>query len=132
MRHTTPRALLLIVLFLAATAGCDKPPPVEPDVPADEAISGLFIKINKLAGKPQAMTLFKWYFVPGCEPAENARQAYAGYRYDAKPPEVSGDTATIAVTVKDAKTQAVVGEVKWTAKKVENAWRLTDAPLPAK
>ncbi len=131
MRHSSPRPILLFVFFLAAMVGCDTPPPVEPDVPVGEAISELFLKLNKLAGKPQSISLIKWYFAPGCEPPDKARAAYTAYRYEFKPPVQSGDTATIAVTIKDAKTQAVVGEVEWKAKKVGNAWRFSEAPLPA-
>jgi hypothetical protein len=124
--------LLLVapILFLAAMTGCDSPPPLEPEIPADQAIRRLVSKVDKYAHRQMEITNMADSFAPGCKPSEKDLSRYTAYHYENKPPVRSGDTATVVVTVKNAKSQAVVGEVKWSAKKVDNIWKLTDAPLP--
>jgi hypothetical protein len=130
MHPGTPRLLVSTVLFLTAIAGCDSPPPLEPEIPADKAISRLVSKVDKYAHRPKELANMADSFAPGCKPSEKVLPRYIAYHYEYKTPVRSGDTATVVVTVKNAKSQAVVGEVKWSAKKVDNIWKLTDAPLP--
>ena len=71
-------------------------------------------------------------FAPDCEPSNEALLRYPAYHYEGKPPVQSGDSATVTVIVKDATTGEPAGEVQWSMKKINNVWKLKEAPLPAK
>jgi len=129
------RLFVLYIFFLPSVfaIGCNRTPPLDPDVPADARIARLLLDVDDFAQDPDELkSKVPRLFAPGCAPSEKELQRYAAYRYEAKPAVRSGDTATAIVTVKDAKSEAVVGEMKWTVKLVDNIWKITDAPLPAK
>ena len=129
--HVCPPSLFCpLVLLMTATLGCGSSPPLDPEIPADEAIGRLISKVDKYAHRPQEITVIPEFFAVGCAPSTIALQRFAVYRYEGKPPLRSGNTATVAVTVKDVRSHAVVGEVKWSMKKTGAIWKLTDAPLP--
>jgi hypothetical protein len=133
---------------------------VDPVVPTAVRISQLVKDVDDFAQDPYELKFcVPKLFVEGCEPSERELQRYANYSYECKSPVRQGDTATIAVNVKDAKTGASLGEFTWSAKRVtvvkplfdgasdksdkdpaapqidkagQDIWRLTAAPLPAK
>jgi hypothetical protein len=134
MRHLQPPLHVFVTLatLLPAAAlliGCDQPVKMEPYRPPAVEILMPVGDVDDLADGREFDRLVR-LFAPGREPSNEACLRYAMYRYQGRDPRQSGDTATAVVTVKDAKTGNQVGEVKWTMKKVNGFWKLTDAPLP--
>jgi hypothetical protein len=122
-----------IVLITAVLLGCDRPPPLAPDVPTDFRISHIVFDVDDFSQDPQELkTRVPRLFAPGSEPSAEKLQRYSAYHYEAKEPVISGDSATINVTIKDAKSGESRGEFKWSATNTKNGWKLTDAPLPEK
>ena len=88
--------------------------------------------IDDRVSSPGESPLAKKIFAQGHEPSNRALERDTAYRYQAKQPVQNGDSAKVTVVVKDAKTGQPAGEVQWSATKVGDVWKLTDAPLPAK
>jgi hypothetical protein len=123
---------LSFVLLGSLTLGCDHPLPQHPDVPAERRILRLVEDVDDFAQTPRELKVIPRLFAPGCEPSKETLSRYPAYHYEGKPPVQSGDSATVAVTVTDAKTGNPAGEVQWSMTKIGNVWRIKDAPLPGK
>ena len=159
MRCSARLPYLLIAIYLATTLGCKDAPVSDPDIPESLKIARLVDMVDDFASEPDEVKLVPRLFAPGSEPSANDLPRYSDYRYEGKPAVFKGDTATVVVMVKDAKTGNPVGEVTWSMKKLKNIkaswnsadsgsgrgevvvreekggkeiWRITDAPLPAK
>ncbi len=137
MRNNSPRTWrfavstsLIVAGFLMG--GCDRSPPMNPDISIDQHVTWLVRDIDDRVSSPGELPLAKKIFAQGHEPSKEALQRYTAYRYQAKQPVQNGDSAKVTVVVKDAKTGQPAGEVQWSATKVGDVWKLTDAPLPAK
>jgi hypothetical protein len=151
--------ILLIALYLTTTLGCKDAPVSDPDIPESLKIARLVDMVDDFASEPDEAYLVPRLFAPGSEPSAKDLPRYSEYRYEGKPAVFKGDTATVVVMVKDAKTEKPVGEVTWSMKKLKNikaiwnnadsgsgkgevvvredkggkdVWRITDAPLPAR
>jgi hypothetical protein len=106
--------------------------PLNPEVPAERRILRLVEDVDDFAQTPRELKVIPRLFAPGCEPSKEALPRYAAYRYEGKSPVQSGDSATVAVIIKDAQTDQPVGELQWSMTKVNGVWKLKKAPLPAK
>ena len=111
---------IALLLPVVAVVGCNRPLPVDPDVPTEVRIRQLVRDVDDFAHDPYELKLcVPRLFVSGCEPSETDLQRYANYSYEEKPPVWHGDTATMVVNLKDAKTGSSLGEFTWSAKKVK-------------
>ncbi|MGA2617496.1 MAG: hypothetical protein ABSF26_07800 [Thermoguttaceae bacterium] len=130
--HEAGRIAVWVVLILAGivTPGCDRPPPLDPDVPTDKRILMLVDDVDDFSQSKDELGRIRQLFVPESQPSRETLLRYVPYRYEGKPPVRSGDSATVTVMVKDAKTGNPVGEVQWSITKVDGVWRIKDAPLP--
>ncbi len=88
--------------------------------------------VDDFSQTPRELKVIPRLFAPGCEPSDETLSRYADFRYEGKPPVLSGDSATLIVVVKRSKTGETVGEVQWSMAKVNGKWKLKEAPLPAK
>ncbi len=125
-------AWTLLLLPGIVTLGCDRPPPLHPDVPVEMRILRLVADVDDFAQTPSELKIIGRLFAAGCAPSGEALLRYSAYRYEGKPPVISGDSATVTVIVKDAKTGESAGEVQWSMVKMNDVWKLKDAPLPAR
>ncbi len=160
MRHNGRLLFLLFAMQMGVAVGCSHNPSSDPDIPSVVKIGRLVSDMDDFAQTPRELKIaVPRLFAPGSEPSEKDLPRYADYHYEGKPPVLNGDTATVVVIVKDAKTGNSVGELTWSVKKVKDAkrvfepsdsasakgqasahgdkaakeiWKLTDAPLPAK
>jgi hypothetical protein len=151
---------IALVLPIVAAVGCDRSPPVDPVVPTEVQIGQLVRDVDDFAQDSYELKrCVPMLFASGCEPSDTDLERYGKYTYEEKQPVRQGDTATVVVNVKDAKTGVSLAEFTWTAKKVKvekqlfkraddksgagaasapsdkadkQIWRLTAAPLPAK
>jgi hypothetical protein len=121
---------LVILLPGMLTLGCDRPLPPDPDISTGELVEMLIDAVDDFSHHPKEVDRIKQLFIPGSEPSKEALARYSDYHYEGKPPVVSGDSATVTVTLKDVKTGNPVGEVQWTLVKVNKGWKFKDAPLP--
>jgi hypothetical protein len=136
MRHICPEtrritAWAALILAGIATWGCDQPPPLNPVVPSDDRILMLVGDVDDFSRDKSELERIIPLFVKGSEPSKEALQGYMAYRYEGKRPVQSGDSAIVVVVVKDAKTGDQVGEMQWSMTKVNDVWRIKNAPLPA-
>ena len=83
--------------------------------------------MSDMIGDPED---FKSLFVEGAVPDDAQRMRYKGHVFAASDPAISGNTATMTVTIRKTSTFEVVGETEWTAEKVGERWVLKAAPLP--
>ncbi len=161
MSRRTQLTFIAIGFQFVSLVGCGKSPSSDlPYTSTSAKIGSLVSDMDDFAQSPSEIEMaVPRLFAPGCEPSEKDLPRYADYHYEGKPPIQNGDTATIVVVVKGAKTDSLVGEFTWSAKKVKDAkrvfepigsasakgesaahgdkevreiWKLTDAPLPAK
>ena len=80
--------------------------------------------MSDATGDPQR---FAAIFAPGSN-ADRAK--FAGLSIGpAAPPEISGDTASLLVRVKD-KNDVKLGEATWLAIREGGTWKISSAPLP--
>jgi hypothetical protein len=150
-----------VTLPIAAMIGCGHPAASDPYVPTDVKISRLVLDMDDFSQDPRELEIaVPRLFAVGCEPSEKELHRYGGYHYEGKPPVQKGDTATVVVIIKNAKSGNSEGEFTWKAKKVtevkgvygtndsaqpgnaesaagggktdKEIWKLTEAPLPAK
>jgi len=126
-----PCAWTILVLGGIVTFGCDRPLPVHPDVPTEKRILMLVEDVDDLSQDKTELERIKGLFVPGSAPSKEALLRYMAYRYEGKPPARSGDSATVVVVIKEAKTGNRVAELQWSMTKINGIWRIKDAPLPA-
>jgi len=124
-------AWTILILPGILTLGCDRPLPIHPEVPTERQIIKLVEDVEDVAHSPGELNRVKPLFAPGFGPSNEALLRYPAYRYEGKPPVLSGDSATVTVIVTDAKTGKPAGELQWSMTKVNGRWRLQDAPLPA-
>jgi hypothetical protein len=103
---------------------------MNPDVPVENRILMLVEDVDDYSQNKNELERIRPLFAPGSGPSKEGLSRYTAYRYEGKTPVRSGDSATIAVAIKDAKTGNPAGEMQWSAIKVNNIWRLKDAPLP--
>lgn len=90
--------------------------------------------VADVAGAVSDPARFESIFATGAVPPESERAKYGApnmYEAGVEDVSISGDTATINVTVTSAEDDSVIGEVTWTAVKEDNRWKLKEAPLPA-
>ncbi len=128
------RAAAVLSPFLALSAltlGCNCNHAVErvPFRPASVEILMPVDDVDDCAGEKEFKRMVQ-LFAPGSEPSLEACKRYGKYRFHGTSPSHWGDTATAVVSVKDRQTGSAVGEVTWTMKRIGDAWRFTDAPLP--
>jgi hypothetical protein len=71
-------------------------------------------------------------FAKGAMPAKAEFKRYGQFSYwpDAGIPKLSGETATMKVTVRDENTGIDAGQVEWTFAKEGTDWKIKSAPLP--
>jgi hypothetical protein len=136
MRNINPEVespALWVVLILAGivTLGCDRPPPLNPEVPAEKRILMLVEDVDDFSQDKNELERIKRLFVPGSAPSKEALLRYMAYRYEGNRPVQSGDSATVVVVIKEAKTGNAAGEMQWSMTKVNDVWKIKDAPLPA-
>jgi hypothetical protein len=120
--------LIPILAFIAS--GCDSPPPRYPEVPTEVRILWPVGDVDDRSSSPGELELVKRVFVPGREPTGKALERYTEFRYEGKPPVQNGDSATVTVVLKDAKTGEPAGEIDWSLVRIHGRWRIKDAPLP--
>ena len=125
-------AWMVLILPGIVAIGCDRPLSMKPEIPAERRILRLVEDVDDFAQTPRELKVIPRLFAPGCEPSPEVLSRYPAYHYEGKPPVQSGDSATVTVIVKDAKTGDPAGEVQWSMTKVKGVWRLKEAPLPAK
>ena len=103
--HETARLAAWMVLVLPGIVmlGCDRPPPMNPEVPTEGKFSSSS-RMSRTYPIPRA----NWSECESCSPRlrtiERSVVRYPAYRYEGKPPVLSGDSATVTVILKDAKT----------------------------
>ena len=124
-------AWFFLVLAGVVLLGCDQPVAMKPDVPTDQRILWPVADVDDRSSSPGELELMKKVFVPGNEPDKKALLRYPAYRYQGTKIVQSGDTATVTVVLTDAKTGNPAGEVEWSLVKVNESWKIKDAPLPA-
>jgi hypothetical protein len=73
---------------------------------------------------------FAKLFAQGAAPPDAQRRRYGQYRIWAKSADVSGDTATLTIELKELRTNKILEDRQWTAVKEGDTWKLKDAPLP--
>jgi hypothetical protein len=124
-------AAILSVPLLFAITGCDRTaPPMDPQrTPAAKMLMPIE-GVDEL-GLDKDYTRLAHMFASGSEPPQKALAHYSDFRYEGKNPSQSGETATAVVNIKEAKTGQVRGDFKWTMKRENDVWKLTDAPLPS-
>ena len=132
--HETQRLAAWLVLILPGIVmlGCDRPPPLHPEVPTEVRILRLVADVDDFAQTPRELKIIPRLFAPGCEPTQETLSRFPDYHYEGKPPVQSGDSATVVVIIKDAKTGAPAGELQWSMTTVNGKWKIKDAPLPPK
>ena len=86
--------------------------------------------VNDFSQSKNELDRVRRLFAPGAGPSKATLSRYAAYQYEGKQPVLSGDSATVVVIVKGAKTGNPVGEVQWSIMKVNGVWKLKEAPLP--
>jgi hypothetical protein len=123
--------ILLLLLLGIITLGCDRPPPLNPEVPTERRILGVVEDVDDFAQTPRELKRVAALFAPGSEPSKESLARYANYHYEGKLPVISGDSATVTVVIKDLKSGNPVDEVQWSMVKSDKGWRLKEAPLPA-
>ncbi len=130
--HETRKVAAWVILILSGIVapGCDRAPPANPDVPSERKILMLVEDLDDFSQSKKELERIKRLFVPGSQPSQEALSRYMAFRYEGQQPVQSGDSATVAVIVKDAKTGNPVGEVQWSIVKVNDVWKLKEAPLP--
>jgi hypothetical protein len=110
-------------------AGCERPVARDPEVPTDVKIRRLVSDVDDFSQTPRELkSAVPRLFAPGHKPSDEVLPRYADYRYKEKQPVQSGDSATISVVLKDAKSGGPAGEMKWSMTKINGVWKLTDAP----
>ena len=122
-------SLLSALIVLATIVGCDRPPSRDPDVPTDVKIRRLVWDVDDFSQEAGEIKQVPRLFAPESQPDAKQLQRYAEFRYEVKQLAQSADAATLTVGLKDAKSGEDRGDVKWSAKKINNVWKLTDAPL---
>jgi hypothetical protein len=71
------------------------------------------------------------WFAQGATPPAAEQRKYGKYTYRAEgKPAVTGDTATVQVKLRDAKSDQEAGIVEWTFVKEGGNWKIKSAPLP--
>ena len=123
--------MVVLVLPGIVTLGCDRPLPVNPEVPIEKRILMLVDDVDDFSQSKKELERIKPLFAPGSEPSRETLLRYMAYRYEGKRPVLSGDSATVTVVIKEAKTGNPAGEVQWSIIKVNDVWKLKEAPLPA-
>ena len=115
--------IALGAVLLVGCGGDDETPVASDSV----KFVGLVSSVQGAVNSPDDVGMI---FAEGSIPAEADRPKYAAYGFEVKESMIEGDSAKITVTVHDAKSWNLVGEVQWTAVKQGDDWRLKDAPLP--
>jgi hypothetical protein len=117
---------LVALAVLAAFAGCGEDVP-EGQHSEKEQVAKL---VRAVADASRTEPSFKALFASGASPQGRANREYAKYTFrPIEEPEVDGESATIAVLVRDVRDQEI-GNVEWTAVKENGEWKLSSAPLP--
>jgi hypothetical protein len=74
---------------------------------------------------------FANYFVKGSAPAPQEMARYRSYQFrPASKPKLSGDKATVSMTILDGRTEQEIAVKEWTLAKDGDQWKLESAPLP--
>ena len=131
--HRTRKLAAWLVLILPGmvTLGCDSPPPLNPEVSTEAKIRRLVDDVDDFAKTPKELAVIPRLFAPDCKHSKEALPRYADFHYEVKRIVQSGDSATVTVVVKDAKTGDPAGELQWSMTNVDGRlWRIKDAPLP--
>ena len=91
MRNINPEVespALWVVLILAGivTLGCNRPPPLNPEVPTEERILMLVEDVDDFSQNKNELERIKQLFVPGSAPSKEALLRYMAYRYEGNRP----------------------------------------------
>ena len=132
------KVLLSLVLLLSSVAlsGCGSSDVVKPTVEQN-----VFASIEALGDSAGDDEMFATAFVSGTAPENRKDYALHGYQVNGEP-TFSGDTVTVPVKiyggVQDSSSGDNAGkkagsagetEMVWTLQRVEDQWKLKDAPL---
>ena len=96
-------AWAFLILPGIVTPGCDRPVALHPTVPTERQSSSSS-RMSTTYSNPGQLPRHHKVVRPGLRTIKQALLAYPAYRYEGKPPVQSGDSATVTVIVKDAKT----------------------------
>lgn len=110
----------LTVVFSTVNIGCNSKPSNE------EQVNVALANLSDAALDPEAFQLF---FVDGMAPDDSERPRYREYFYEMGSPAVSGNSATAGVRITNAAGE-VVAETTWDFSKVDEQWKIGNAPLP--
>ena len=100
----------VVLLLLVAVAGCGSD---GGDEPTDKDLVWRVVSdMSDVKSRPQA---FQALFAEGAAPPESEREKYRPCMFRTVSVEVTGDTATMTVRVKDGTTDEILGEAEWTA-----------------
>jgi hypothetical protein len=87
--------------------------------------------VGRFEDAANSKTGMKGVFAADALPTGAAARAYQKYGYrTAGRIDVSGSTATVPVSITDAKSGAEVAKNDWTFVKEGDAWKIKSAPLP--
>jgi len=116
---------LLVAFALLTTIGCR-----EPELDRSSDVGQIDVLVGDLSDATRTTATFQALFAPNAAPADAERAKYAKYTYRlAEEPVIDGEQAALRVAVRDD-NDAEIAVADWKATRVENAWRLSAAPLP--
>jgi hypothetical protein len=120
--------VLVLLVLLVVWAWRGRTPPGPPTT-ADAILRNLAAQMADAARNP---TTFKDYFASGATlPSEADRKRYQKYLFTAvSGPRISGDTATLTISVRDDDNPSPIGQVEWTFVREGDKWKAKSAPLP--
>lgn len=125
MHRTNYFHALLVAFALLTTIGCG-----EPEFDRSSDVGQIDVLVGDLSDATRSTATFQALFAANAAPADAERSKYAKYTYRlAEEPAIDGEQAALRVAVRDD-NDAEIAVADWKATKVENAWRLSAAPLP--
>jgi hypothetical protein len=124
MQKWQPLGFLALALFCLLAVGCGGGGGA--GTPEEERQLGS--QVSMLADMADKYDTFKEQFAAGAAPPEAEMKKYGELQFAGDPPKITGDTATIPITV--IKQGQILGKVEWTAVKEGDKWKIKTAPLP--
>jgi hypothetical protein len=126
MRTVTRFGVLGLALAALAAAGCG--PSGAANLPEGDpkAIGDLIDNLNEVRTDPKRLAAC---FARGAAPKDLKRYAACEFYLGGKP-SVSGDSATLTVSVRRQSDGGEAGTPEWTLVKEGSDWKLKSAPLP--
>jgi hypothetical protein len=128
MRVRSAPTAVLALSALAVLAGCSSGKREATNLTDHVAIQQILRSFGGSASDPRNVPT---WFAQGAAPPAAEQSKYAKYSYRAEgDPTVSGDTATVKVKLRDAKSDNEAGIVEWTFVNEGGQWKIKSAPLP--